>query len=142
MMTESTIYWITRMTFLHGLALTTSITFTVLTLAWLGTSAICHFTNTVNLANGGRWNSKEFFPLSRKSLRWSIPCFLLSWILVFAAGLIPTTKETCAIKAIPVIVNNKRVQELPNKVVELANEWIDELKPSSRANRQGLKDSE
>ena len=36
----------------------------------------------------------------------------------------------CAIKAIPVIVNNEQVQELPNKVVELANEWIDELKPN------------
>lgn len=42
---------------------------------------------------------------------------------------IPTTKEYCAIKVIPAIANNQQVQELPNKVIELANEWMEELKP-------------
>ena len=42
MITESAIYWITRMYFLHGLALAVSIVFVVLTLAWLVVSAICH----------------------------------------------------------------------------------------------------
>ena len=130
MITESTIYWITRMSFVHGFALGLSITFTTLVAIWLIASAVCHITNICNVADGGRYSSKKFLPLSRKSLRWSIPCFLLSWILLFAAGFIPTTKEMCAIKAVPVIVNNKQVQELPNKVVELANEWIDELKPN------------
>ena len=128
MITESAIYWITRMDFLHGLASGVSIVFVVLVLAWLVASAICHIVNSINMADGERFNSKEFFPLSRKSLRRSIPCFLLSWVLVIGAGLIPTTKEMCAIKAIPVIVNNEQVQEMPNKVLELANEWINELK--------------
>lgn len=134
MVTESTIYWITRMTFVHGFVLALSIAFTTLTCIWLIVSVICHITNICNVADGGRYNSKKFLPLSRKSLKWSIPCFMLSWVVIFAAGLIPTTKEMCAIKAIPVIVNNNQVQELPNKVVKLANEWIDELKPNNKEN--------
>lgn len=129
MITETEMYWLTRMYYLHVVVLTYSIVITVLSAAWLIVSGICH---AINLDNsiGGYARGKELLPITRKSLKLSIPCFLLSWILVLGACFIPTTKEICAIKAIPVIVNNEQVQELPNKVVELANEWIDELKPS------------
>lgn len=43
---------------------------------------------------------------------------------------LPTTKEMCVIKAIPMLVNNDEVQEIPEKVLELATEWLDELKPN------------
>lgn len=131
MITESEMYWLTRLYSLHIIALVVSITFTVLSGIWLVVSAICHSVN-IHESEKGYTQNKELLPVSRKSLRWSIPCFILSWILITGACLIPTTKEMCAIKAIPMIVNNEQVQELPNKVVELANEWIDELKPSNK----------
>jgi len=56
---------------------------------------------------------------------------LLFGLLGFSSLFIPTTKEYCAIKAIPMIVNNDEVQEIPDKVLELATEWIEELKPEN-----------
>jgi len=126
MITESEMYWLTRLDHLHIIAVAISVTVVILSGIWLVVSSICHAVNHAE-------ENTDLLPVSRKSLRWSIPCFLLSWVLIASAGFIPTTKEMCAIKAIPVIVNNEQVQELPNKVVELANEWIDELKPSENS---------
>lgn len=50
--------------------------------------------------------------------------------LVVGIKRLPTTKEMCVIKAIPMLVNNDEVQEIPEKVLELATEWLDELKPN------------
>ena len=50
---------------------------------------------------------------------------------------VPTTKEMCAIKLVPMIANDEQVQELPNKVVDLANEWLDELKPKPIVGENG-----
>ena len=66
----------------------------------------------------------------RRAVMLSIIGWVLGVVVLFGGIFIPTTKEMCVIKAIPIIVNNKQVQELPNKVVELANEWIAELKPN------------
>lgn len=129
--TETEMYWLTRLDYLHTIALAVGISITTLSGIWLIVSSICHTINISESANG-RKASIEQLPVSRKSVRWSIPCFLLSWGLIIGACFIPTTKEMCAIKAIPMIVNNKQVQELPSNALELANEWLDELRPSKK----------
>lgn len=48
-------------------------------------------------------------------------------ILVF----VPNTRQMSAILIIPKIVNNAKVQDMPNRVLDLAEEWIEELKPKS-----------
>lgn len=120
MITKSTIYWITRMDYLQEFALTVSITICICCLVGVIVSCIIKYTNSY----------EDNVKKAKRALRWFLPLTLLSFILVLGAMLIPSTKELCAIKAIPIIINNKQVQELPNKVVELANEWIDELKPN------------
>jgi len=114
MITESTIYWITRMDYLQGFALAVSITLCICCLAGAIISCVIKY-------NG----YKEEKEKAKTAFHWFLPSTFICFILVFGAMLIPSTKEYCAIKAIPVIVNNEQVQELPNKVVELANEWID-----------------
>lgn len=55
-----------------------------------------------------------------------------SWIaLAFIAtfSLIPSTKEMAAILVIPAVVNNEDVQEFGGEFVELAREWMRELRP-------------
>jgi len=105
--TESTMYWLTRLDGMKFIPIFLAI--------------------PLFLAGIKFWTEGDlpWSNLHKASKYWFIGA-LLAGITVF----IPTTKEMCAIKAIPMIVNNKQVQELPNKVVELANEWIDELKPS------------
>lgn len=120
MITESTIYWITRMDYLQGLALVITITLSICCLIGVIISCIAKYSS----------NYEEERERGKKAFQQLLPFTLLCFVLLCGAMLIPSSKEYCAIKAIPVIVNNEQVQELPNKVVELANEWINELKPS------------
>lgn len=118
MITESTIYWITRLDYVQGFFIGLAIITGVLT-------------GVLNFVLGCNWDScweKE----KVTAFKWFKKSFLL-WIIValsaFTACLIPNTKEMCAIKIIPVMVNDPNVQELPKSLVGLANEWIEELKP-------------
>lgn len=114
--TESEMYWLTRMSHLHSGVFWAGF-FIAIAAAVSTMLSLCIYAD-VSEKDG----IKLFIP--------SIICLILSILVAVSSAFIPTTKEMCAIKAIPVIVNNEQVQELPNKVIELANEWIDELKPS------------
>jgi len=108
------------MSYLQGFALVVTITFCVCCLVGAIITCIIKYTGY----------SEEDREQAKRAFRWFLPSALVSFVLILGAILIPSTKEMCAIKAIPMIVNNEQVQELPNKVVELANEWIEELKPN------------
>jgi len=43
---------------------------------------------------------------------------------------IPTTKQMAAIMIVPRLANSERVQNIGNKVYDLAVEWMEELKPT------------
>lgn len=122
MITESTIYWVTRLTYLQRALLITGGVFSVIFIIWLFICFIIKY-NTESSKKAGEYAAihlKRVFPL-----------FILSLIMFIGGLFVPTTKEMCAIKVIPIIANDKQVQELPQKAIELANEWINELKPHS-----------
>ena len=63
---------------------------------------------------------------------------LKNWLLIFlSAGIfsgialtfIPTTKQMAAIIVVPKIINNERVQQLPDQILNLGIEWLEDLKP-------------
>jgi hypothetical protein len=57
----------------------------------------------------------------------------LAIMLFLAHALIPSTKEMAAIIVIPQVVNavseSETIQKLPGKILNLADEWINELSP-------------
>ncbi len=117
--TESMIYWITRLDYIKiavGVLLGVIVVLFFVLFAFGGINAIDGY------GADDKIRGKKLF---KKSFWLLIPIFLLILPLVF----VPTTKEMCAIKIIPIVANNEDVQELPNKIVELANEWVEELKP-------------
>ncbi len=64
---------------------------------------------------------------------WLIP---LTVIFVMSLGLmaaVPSTKQMAAILIIPAITDtvaeNKKLRQLPDKLLDLAGDWIDELSP-------------
>lgn len=120
MITGTEMYWLTRLTSLKN------------GVAGIGAGVMILF-GVICLVGLLSWLLEES-SYGRKWLKIAIPIFILGGIITFSSVFVPTTKEMCAIKAIPMIVNNNQVQELPNKVVELANEWIEELKPSKESN--------
>ena len=62
---------------------------------------------------------KAFIPM----LKIFIPAAVVSFLLFVA---IPTTKQAAAIYFVPKVLNNKQIQKMPNKLVTLANDWMDE----------------
>jgi len=51
-----------------------------------------------------------------------------------ASAILPTTKQAAAIIVLPKIINNAKVQELPDKLLGLAEAWMEELKPKAKEN--------
>ena len=44
---------------------------------------------------------------------------------------IPSTKEMAVLLVVPKIVNSKSVQQIPQKILSLSEEWLEELRPKS-----------
>ena len=55
---------------------------------------------------------------------------ILGSIILLIGILMPSTKEMATIIIVPKIINNEEIQKIPNKMIDLANEWLDELKPN------------
>ena len=58
-----------------------------------------------------------------------IVCGVISILFSVGAILTPTTKQMCAIKIIPLVLNDPNVQEIPEQLLNLKDAWIEELKP-------------
>ena len=52
-------------------------------------------------------------------------------VAVIAKALVPTTKEMCAIIVLPALAQNKDAQEIGREVVDLAKDWLRELRPET-----------
>lgn len=115
MITESTIYWMTRLDeikgFCIGMLLFSIFTFFVLSCIKLMLSVEPYGDKLV---------------VSKTHIIVSFLFFLL-----FSAGVIftPTTREYAAMKVIPMIANNQDVKELGSDVIDLAKDWLKQLKP-------------
>ena len=115
MITESQIYWITRLDSVKGCVEGVGITGSVLISVGLIIAL------TIWLVDDDDQGKKAFKVL--------LSILLIFTLIAVGSIFIPSTKEYYAIKIIPMAASNDAVQELPGKMVELANEWIEELRP-------------
>ena len=115
MITESMIYWITRLDHFSGFTFGVGM---VLTL--LGGFALSISISELIDGTEIKWLVKTLAVV-----------VLIGIINLVGSLFIPTMKEMCAIKVLPLVVNDEQVQELPSKFVDLADEWLKELKPNS-----------
>jgi hypothetical protein len=72
---------------------------------------------------------KEFLSIWKKFSKYSIPLFI---IFLSVSVFLPTTKQMAALIVLPKIINNEKVQEIPQKLLDLGIEWLDELKPTKK----------
>lgn len=127
MITESEIYWITRMDYIHEFLVSFGGVLALLMFFGVAASVIFYIYNTCAILEGE--GNKALLPMSKKYMLWSLAGLFLALPILVTGGLVPTTKEMCAIKVIPAIANNEDVQEIPSQLAELTKEWIEELKP-------------
>jgi hypothetical protein len=53
----------------------------------------------------------------------------LGVIIVIISYLIPSSKEMAIIFVVPKVVNNETIQKIPQKILKLGDDWLDELSP-------------
>lgn len=122
MITESEIYWITR---LNGLITVLAIIGSMLIVAGI----------VLIISWYADWYHNEDRAIFRKRVKRPVLPIIIGMLMIFSIAFVPTTRQMCIIKILPLIANNEQVQELPNKIVELANDWLDELKPNRGQNK-------
>ena len=124
MMTGREIYWFTRLDPIRGL---TGVTAVIgLFLSFLMFLLYPAFYDIFEYDEEKRKKSLAL------TTRLQIAVFSTTVLCAFAHALTPTTKEMAAIKVIPMIANSESMQKLGdvgNNMLDLANEWLRELKP-------------
>lgn len=60
----------------------------------------------------------------KKAFKWMVPMFIF---FSLTAVFVPTTKQACAIYVGNYLLENEDAKEIPDKVLRLANEYLDEL---------------
>lgn len=124
MITGWEIYWFTRLDPLKGIVGTTAVIGLIISvLMFLLYPAFCDIFD---------YDEEK----RKKSLTWTVrlqvAVFSATVLFAFAHALTPTTREMAAIKVIPMIANSESVQKLGDvgdNMLDLANEWLQELKP-------------
>ena len=104
--TENMVYWITRLDSIRWIPV-------LVALPVLVKGCVLWFSGETPRTN-----------LVRAMIYWFV--FMLFAISVM---FIPTTKQMCAIKIIPIIAKNEDMKEIPGEITKLAREWIEELSP-------------
>ena len=121
------LYWITR---LDGIQVLFGL-MTVIAIVVMVFTAFCGYITLYNL---------DYFPCQDKEkckdmarVLFKISKLTIIFLLIGILGIfIPSTKEMAAILIIPKIANSQTAEEmgkLPLKLTDLANQWIEELKP-------------
>ena len=119
------LYWITRLDGIHEFLNTNALIFTVLCVCLLVAWGIM-------LLNAGV-EDEDFHKYRIYSpCKWTcIGSFFIASLFWLGTIFIPTTKEACMIylggSVVDYVQGNEQIQEMPDKVVNLATEYLDEL---------------
>ena len=134
MITESTIYWVTRMDELKALFKTSAGFCLVIGILLTAVMVIVR----VGAASGEK-DSIEL--LKNRLLMWVGPALLSAALLFGLCGsLTPSTRDYCLIKAIPAVVNSEDVSQKARDASELIDLFMarakEELKRSTNAEQE------
>lgn len=121
LITTAQMYWLTRLTPLGNV---------------LGGFAIVGYAATIVLLVTGLLFQEDIFEEKTRAIALKLqrasPCIgIVATLLVIANCLLPTTREMAAIMIVPRIANNDKVQDVSNRIYDLACEWMDSLRPSN-----------
>lgn len=109
--TESTIYWITRLDGIHNFL----ISLCIIT-GFLAVLSLITFLSTFMASEG----EEDFHPAMKFELRACLIGIVLFVVFSLASVFIPTTKEMALIKVLPAISNSRFVsEELPKEAGEI-----------------------
>lgn len=130
----SEIYWLTRLDSIQGFFITAlAIGAAVTVICWV-IKMVCSA-----LADDGTKveENKTYVRNAKANLRWSIPAFVLG---LLGVCFVPTSKDALLIwgvgGSIDYLKENPTAKQLPDKVINILDEWIDELAPDKGRNNK------
>ena len=130
-MTESMIYWITRLDgiheFCHGFEVIALI-FTVLSAMMAFIAAIVKSICEEDESNEEARAASKIFKMSFKCL---IPAFCIAMMCSLARTFTPTTKEMIAINVIPQIANVENVEKIKDiskDMLDITSDWLKDMR--------------
>lgn len=121
MITPSTIYWLTRLDGIHNFFLSIKVLSFLLGVGVL-VAGLCLW---ITSEEEEEQRIKGFW----RCAKFAIVAFCGMIILDGVSAFIPTTKEMAAIIVIPKVANSESVQQFGNGIINLANQWMEELAP-------------
>ena len=140
-MTPTMMYWITRLDglrdLLKGLDMFTSALTVFGLVVSCATATICMLMcrESCSISEIVEDSDYKFVRSVRNyAAKFTFCVFLpINILLSLAYVLTPSTKEYCAIKVVPAIVNNAKVQEFGDELYRLGVDWLKELRPQDKA---------
>jgi len=68
----------------------------------------------------------------------TLPIWIISRLVV---SLIPTSKEMCILYVVPKMANSEIIQKIPQRVLDLSEEWLEDLRPKNKAEGKNTSDN-
>ena len=130
-MTESMIYWITRLDGIHGLCYgiqTFAVVFTILGIV-AAIAATC--ISVAAKEDGLDDDARVANSICKIACKVWIPAFCIAIVCSLAKTFTPTTKEMIAIKVIPQIatVNNiEKIKDISKDMFDITADWIKDVR--------------
>lgn len=138
-MTESTIYWLTRLDAINNLISSLG----MLAFVTLFVTFVTYIITSLIKGCSARWNHDDHvdpdWQAADNCQRATRPVMICALVLSVALSLvkvfIPTTREMAAIKVIPVVASPENCQKLKamnSDILDVAAEWLKDLKENKK----------
>lgn len=131
MITETTLYWFTRLSHIHEVIDSLFAPFIALTIVSFLLLIVLSIIEKMSCDNDEKMIFSTICKVTKKT------CCITACGVAFTmicSIFVPTTKEMAAIIVIPKIANNESIKDLGDEIVNLAKEWMKEIHPSKIIN--------
>ena len=130
-MTESMIYWITRLDGIHGLCSgiqTFAVLFTILGVI-AAIAATC--ASVASEEDGADDDARVANGICKIACKIWIPAFCIAMVCSLARTFTPTTKEMIAIKVIPQMAsteNVEKIKDISKDMLDITADWLKDMR--------------
>ena len=130
-MTESMIYWITRLDGIHGFCFGIQTIAVISTIIGAIAALVSGGLKAASEADGSEDEAKIAASICRVSCKVWIPAFCIAIMCSLARTFMPTTKEMIAIKVIPQIANVENVEKIKDiskDMLDITSDWLKDMR--------------
>ena len=130
-MTESMIYWITRLDGIHGFCYGIQTIAVVFAIVGITAAIISVCIKITSEAEGSDDDARIASSICKIACKIWIPTFCIAMAFSLARTFMPTTKEMIAIKVIPQIAsteNVEKIKDISKDMLDITVDWLKDMR--------------